>query len=72
MRPDADTDARNCDNEDGDYAGAGASSLTSSSSRVDAIDCIRRNWHAEATRRKDVAQPALELVVAVVAHRLRT
>jgi hypothetical protein len=35
---------------------------------VDAIDGVRRNGQAEFAIMQDVAEPALELVVAVAAH----
>jgi len=45
-----------------------ASLLTAARAGVNAINRIRRNGHAETTRMQDVTKPALELLVAVVAH----
>jgi|SRR5665213_1137516 len=66
---------RNRDRRDGDDRDgakctcASASLLASTCTGVDAINRVRRNWHAEISRMQDVAQPAFEVVWRLLCHR---
>jgi hypothetical protein len=64
----SDRDDRDC----AECARTSASLLSSASASVNAVNRIWRNGHTQTARVQDVAQPALELLVAVVAHWLRT